>query len=50
VNGLKEWFINGKKYTKDEFNKITNSKAKELVMKEVSFLLNYEVEIIKRKW
>ena len=48
VNGYKAWYLNGKKLTEEEFIKRT-SKVKEMIMKEVSHVLGYEVKIVKEQ-
>ena len=48
ANGSKLWFIEGKGYTKGEFDAIVNvPKVKELTMSEISKLLGYEVKVVE---
>jgi hypothetical protein len=43
----KQWYLNGTKYTKQEFNEKMNPSAKELPVSEISKLLGYEVKVVK---
>ena len=48
ASGDKSWFIEGKEYTKGEFDAIVNApKVKELTMSEISKLLGYEVKVVE---
>ena len=47
ADGDKRWYIEGKEYTKGEFDAIVNApKVKELTMSEISKLLGYEVKVV----
>jgi hypothetical protein len=41
-----EWWLNGEKYTKEEFNKKT-AKLKELTVPEIEKLLGYKIKVVK---
>jgi len=45
-SGSKEWYIDGKEYSQDEFNKITKTETKELTVEQISSLLGYKIKIV----
>ena len=46
LDGKKYWYINGVKYTEEEFNRKMNP-VKELTVEEISKLLGYDVKVVK---
>ena len=49
ANGSKEYWIEGARYTEEEFLKKTQPKIEELTVAEISKRLGYEVKIVKEK-
>ena len=46
LDGSKGWWLEGKKYSKEEFLKLT-SPVKELTVAQISELLGYEVKVVR---
>jgi hypothetical protein len=47
VNGYEIWYIDGEEYSQDEFDEITKTETKELIVEEVNSLLKYEVKKVR---
>ena len=47
ANGTKEWWLNGKQYTEEEFNRATKNDVPEYTMEEAINLIGHEFKIKK---
>ena len=46
-DGTKEWWLNGKQYTEEEFNRATKNDVPEYTMEEAINLIGHEFKIKK---